>query len=212
MDKKRILIADDHVAIRVGVRHILSSEFPQFEYEEARTAKEVIAWALAASWDLVILDINFPDCNGLEVLNRFKELDRKTPTLVFSIHAQEQMAVRCLKAGAMGYLNKDAEDSELLRAVNQILKGHRYIPHQIGDLLASELIHQGLTAHSGLSDREFQVMLQMGAGKSVSEIAAQLDVSISTINTYRSRIFKKMGFRNNASVINYTIKNKLLDL
>ena len=102
MNRKKILIADDHVAIRVGVRHILSSEFPHIEYGEARTVIEVLTMTRDTNWDLVILDINFPDCNGLEVLKKFKEKQIKIPILIFSIHAEDQMAVRCLKAGAKG--------------------------------------------------------------------------------------------------------------
>lgn len=206
------MIADDHVAIRVGVKYILTNEFPQFEFGEAQSARETIARLSGESWDLVILDINFPDSNGLEVLNRFKDLNIKIPSLIFSIHAEDQMAVRCIRAGAMGYLNKNAGYDDLVQAVNQILKGGKYIPYEIGNLLANELINPYLITHSVLSDREFQVMLHIGAGKSVSEIASEMDLSISTINTYRTRILKKMNLKNNASVINYTIKNGLLEL
>jgi two-component system, NarL family, invasion response regulator UvrY len=209
MNCKRILIADDHFAIRMGVKQILSQEFGKIEFGEAVSSAEAFKKVNADTWDLLILDINMPDKNGLELLKELKDAHVEVPVLIFSMYREDQVAVRALKAGAAGYLSKDAEDLELVKAVRQLCQGRKYISLSVADLLASQFDSTDRPAHDKLSDREYQTLLMLASGKTVSDIARCLSLSIPTISTYRARILEKMGFRNNAELTRYVIENDL---
>lgn len=211
MASTRILIADDHFAIRVGIKHLLSKEFRDVEFGEATDAQDVFARLHELPWDLLILDINLPGKNGFEILKQLRDERMSTPVLVFSMHREELVALRALKAGASGYLSKDAADTELPRAVHQVLSGRKYITLPVAELMASQLQNPGSEApHELLSDREYQTLLMIASGKTVSEIAEELSLGVSTISTYRVRILEKMGLRNNAELTHYAIQHRLI--
>lgn len=211
MPNKRILIADDHSAIRSGVKHIINGEFNQIEFGEATTSAEVISKLRDENWDILILDIDMPGRNGLEILQQLKAERNKLPVLVFSMHSEDQIALRALKWGASGYLSKDAADTELVDAIRRILSGRKYISPNLAELMALQLENPlDKPLHEQLSDREFQTLLLMASGKTVSQIALELSLSIATISTYRSRILAKMGMLNNAQLTRYALEKNLL--
>lgn len=212
MKNKRILIADDHPSIRRGVKNILSASFSHIVFGEAADTADVLQKLQDNIWDVIILDIDFPGRSGLDVLKYIKEEGIKTPVLVFSFHHEEQIALRALKMGASGYLSKDVADVELITAIRQLLSGRKYISQFISERLITQLQNPMETpAHEFLADREFQTLLLIARGKTVTEIARELNLSISTINTYRSRILIKMGMKNNAELTNYAFKNRLIN-
>ena len=210
MQSKRVLIADDHFAIRSGVRSILTDEITDIEFGEATNAAELFQKIKGEAWDALILDVNLPDKNGLEILKQIKSEAIRVPVLVFSMHSEEQIAVRALRAGAAGYLCKTSADFELGKAVNLLLTGRKYITSSVAELLLShfdETIEKA--AHELLSDREYQTLILIAAGKSVSQIAAELSLGVPTISTYRARILEKMRLKNNAEITHYVIENRL---
>jgi two-component system, NarL family, invasion response regulator UvrY len=211
MNKKKILIADDHPAIRRGVRNILSGEFPDAEFGEATDAAEAIQQLQSAAWDVVILDIDFPGRSGLDVLMNVREMHIKTPVLVFSFHREDQIAIRALRSGASGFLSKDAADTELISAVRQLMAGRKFIPPAISDQLIAQLQNPlQVPPHETLTGREYQTLLLIARGKTVSKIAEEMNLSVSTINTYRARMLKKMDMSTNAELTLYVIRNKLI--
>lgn len=211
MAKKRILIADDHSAIRNGIRHILTPVYSELEFGEATDTSEVFRRLDESEWNLIILDINLPGRSGLDVLKYLKEENNRIPVLVFSFHREEQVALRALKSGASGYLSKDAGDAELITAVKQLLSGRKYITHAISEQLIEQLQSpDDVDPHELLSGREFEILLLIAKGKSISEIADQLNLSSSTIHTYRTRLLEKMRAKSNADLISYAIQHNLL--
>ena len=207
----RILIADDHSVVRKGLRQILLEGFPTAHIEEVPDAEEMIRKIMQAPWDVVISDLSMPGRSGLEALQQLKQINPKLPVLILSIHPEDQYALRVLKAGASGYLSKDMAPDELVNAVQRVMLGKKYITASIAEKLASVLDQDsGKAAHESLSDREFSVLKLLAAGKSVSEIAESLFLSVTTVSTYRSRIMAKMGMKNNADLTLYSIEHKLI--
>jgi two-component system, NarL family, invasion response regulator UvrY len=207
----RILIADDHSVVRRGLKQILLDEFPTAHVDEATDADILLKKVIKEEWDVVITDISMPGRSGMEALQQIKLHNPKLPVLVLSVHAEEHYAIRVLKAGASGYLNKESAPEELIKAVNRVLLGKKYITSSIAEQLASGLDKDSdKPPHEMLSDREFEVLKFLAAGKSVSEIAEQLNLSVTTVSTYRARILLKMGFKTNADLTLYAIENKLL--
>jgi DNA-binding NarL/FixJ family response regulator len=204
----KFLIADDHALMRRGLIQILGEDFPDSLFGEAQNAHQIFEKVQEQEWDLVILDINLPDKSGLDVLKQLKSAHPGLSIFVLSVHQEEEYAVRVLKAGAAGYLSKESAPEELVKAVRRILGGGKYVSPSLGEKLAFEL-EKGEDAHRMLSDREYQVMLMIAAGKSITEIAGILCLSAQSISTYHSRIFEKMGFKNNADLIRYVIEHKL---
>ncbi|MDD5242779.1 MAG: response regulator transcription factor [Syntrophorhabdaceae bacterium] len=204
----RFLIADDHALMRRGLIQLLSEDFPDSLFGEAWNAHQIFEKVQEQEWDLVVLDINLPDKSGLDVLKQLKSAHPGLSIFVLSVHKEEEYAVRVLKAGASGYLSKDSAPEELVKAVRKILGGGRYVSPSLGEKLVFEL-EKGEDAHKMLSDREYQVMLMIASGKSITEIADTFCLSVQSISTYRSRIFEKMGFKNNAELIRYVIDHKL---
>lgn len=207
----RILIADDHSVVRKGLKQILLEGFPTAHIEEVPDAEEMIRKIMQFPWDVVISDLSMPGRSGLEALQQIKQINAKLPVLILSIHPEDQYALRVLKAGASGYLSKDMAPDELVNAVQRVMLGKKYITASIAEKLASVLDQDsGKAAHESLSDREFSVLKLLAAGKSVSEIAESLFLSVTTVSTYRSRIMAKMGMKNNADLTLYSIEHKLI--
>ncbi len=207
----RVLIADDHTVVRRGLKQILLEGFPTAHVEEVPDAEELIKKIVHAEWDVVISDLSMPGRSGLEALQQIRQIQPKLPVLILSIHPEDQYAIRVLKAGAAGYLSKDMAPDELVNAVQRVMLGKKYITASIAEKLASVLDQDSSKAlHEYLSDREFSVLKLLAAGKSVSEIAESLFLSVTTVSTYRTRIMTKMNMKSNADLTLYAVENKLL--
>jgi two-component system, NarL family, invasion response regulator UvrY len=207
----RFLIADDHTVVRKGLKQILLEAFPSAIIEEVTDAESLLKKVFAQSWDVVISDISMPGRSGLEVLQQIKQQYPKLPVLILSVYPEEQYALRVLKAGASGYLNKDSAPEQLVAAVNRVMLGKKFITPAIAEKLANSLDHDlNKLSHEYLSDREFEVLKLIAGGQAVSDIASKLSLSVTTISTYRSRIMSKMGLKSNAELIFYAIENKLV--
>lgn len=207
-----ILVVDDHAVVRQGVRQILSEQFRDATIGEAASAQEMMEQLRLHNWDVVVLDVGMPGKSGLDALKEVKQASPKLPVLVLSAYPEDQLARRMLKAGAAGYLNKDSAPNELVRALRKILGGGKFVSAAVAELLASNLDdHFEKPLHEQLSDREYQVMCLIAVGRSLKEIADDLCVGISTINTYRARILEKMQMRNNTELTHYAIENRLVN-
>jgi two-component system invasion response regulator UvrY len=211
MKTLRILIADDHAIVRKGLVQLILEEFPSAGIKEVADAEELIKETHQSEWDLVICDLTMPGRSGLDALKQIKHSFPKLPVLIISMHPQDQYAVRVIKAGASGYLGKETVHEELIRAIHTVVQGRKYITTSIAEKLA-EVLNTAETKqkHELLSDREFDVFKYLASGKSVSEIAAQLSLSVTTVSTYRSRILDKMGMRTNADITRYALEHKLI--
>ena len=208
---RRFLIADDHTVVRRGLKQILLEAFPSALIEEVSDAEDLFKKVMREKWDVVISDISMPGRSGLEVLQQIRQDHPKLPVLILSIYPEDQYAIRVLKAGASGYLTKDSAPEELVKAINQLLLGKKYITSSLAEKLAT-ILEQDTEQmpHEYLSDREFEVMKQLAAGKAVSEIADKISLGVTTISTYRSRIMTKMNLKTNADLTLYAIEHKLL--
>ncbi|WP_121357462.1 response regulator [Flavisolibacter nicotianae] len=205
----RILIADDHSIVRRGIKDILRDEFPFAEIVEVGDAAALMLKIIKESWDIVISDLSMPGRTALDVLPEIRQQAPNLPVLILSIYPEEQYAIRVLKAGAAGYLNKDLAPEELINAVRRVISGRKYITPSVAEKLA-DFSGQPKPAHEQLSDREFEVMKLLAAGKSVSEIGSLFHLSATTISTYRARILKKMNMKTNADLIQYAITHQLI--
>ena len=207
----RILIADDHTVVRKGLRQILLDEFPTAVIEEVADAEELIKKVMAAQWDVVVSDLSMPGRSGLDALQQIKLSHPNLPVLILSIHPEEQYALRALKSGASGYLSKDTAPDELVKAVRKVLLGKKYISQAIAEKLANSFsADSSLSPHETLSDREFHVMKLLANGKSVSEIAEMLLLSVTTVSTYRARVMVKLNMKSNSDLTRYAIENNLI--
>lgn len=208
----RILIADDHPIVRQGLKQILSEE-PDMEVSgEAQNSQEVLELVRKQDWDILVLDITMPGRGGIDVLKEVKQQRPKLPILILSMHPEDQYAVRALKTGAAGYMTKEVVQEELIKAIRKILRGGKYISPNLAEKLALRLAPETeKPLHETLSDREYQVMIMIASGKTVSEIADELALSVKTIGTYRARILEKMKMKTNAELTHYAIKNGLVD-
>lgn len=207
----RILIADDHTVVRKGLRQILLDEFSNAEISEVADAEELINKVMSDTWDVVISDLSMPGRSGLDALQQIKLSFPDLPVLILSIHPEEQYAIRALKSGASGYLSKDTAPDELVKAVQRVLLGKKYISQAIAEKLANNFSPDtSLQPHENLSDREFDVMKLLANGKSVSDIAEMLSLSVTTVSTYRARVMVKMTLKSNSDLTRYAIENKLI--
>ena len=207
----RILIADDHTVVRKGLRQILLDEFPAAIIEEVADAEELIKKVMAAQWDVVVSDLSMPGRSGLDALQQIKLIYPDLPVLILSIHPEEQYALRALKSGASGYLSKDTAPDELVKAVKKVLLGKKYISQSIAEKLVNTFSsNTDRNPHENLSDREFDVMKLLANGKSVSEIADILSLSVTTVSTYRARVMVKMDMKSNSDLTKYAIEHRLL--
>jgi two-component system, NarL family, invasion response regulator UvrY len=208
----KILLTDDHAVVRQGLKLILADHFKRAVFGEARNAQEAMSRVARENWDVAVLDITMPGRNGLEALQDIKRLRPKLPVLVLSMHPEDQFAVRLLKAGAAGYLTKESADEELVGAIKKVVDGGRYISPSLAERMASYLnVDVEIAPHERLSDREFLVLRMIASGKTVSQIAAELSLSVKTISTYRARSLEKMDMKNNAELTHYAVQKKLVD-
>jgi two-component system invasion response regulator UvrY len=205
----RILIVDDHAMVREGLKRILLDEFKDASFGEAGNATEALEQIWKRPWELVLLDVSMHGRNGLDVLKEIRASTSKVPVLVLSGHPEEQYAVRVLKAGAAGYLVKEGAPQELCRAVRRILSGGKYITPSVAEQLASQIQSSSRPAHEALSNREYQVMLLIAAGKAPKEIGDELSLSAKTVGTYRTPILQKLNLKNNAELMRYVLEREL---
>ncbi|MGC3958606.1 MAG: response regulator transcription factor [Verrucomicrobiota bacterium] len=208
---KRVLLVDDHAIVRKGLKETLEEEIGQITFGEADNAPRVLEHVRQNEWDLVVLDINMEGRSGLDLLTEILSVRPKLPVLVLSMYPVAEFAVRALKQGAAGYLNKQSAPEELVNAVQTLLAGRRYISAELAERLADDLVpDSNLPPHATLSEREYQVMLMIASGKIQKEIAAELSLSAKTVSTYHTRILKKLGLKNDIEVSRYAIQNKLV--
>ncbi len=208
----RVLIADDHAVVRQGLKQILGDTPEMLAAGEATNGQEVLDKVRAEAWDVVVLDISMPDRSGLDILKQLRSERPELPVLVLSMYSEDQFAVRVLKAGASGYLTKDSAADELVKALRKVVRGGTYVSEFLAEKLAFEIgTDSNRLPHETLSDREFQVLRLIAAGKPVKKIAAELSLSVKTVSTYRARLLKKMNLTANAELIHYAIRNHLID-
>ena len=207
----RVLIADDHAIVRHGLKQILADTGDIVVAGDAGSGAEAIKLARAAAFDVLLLDISMPDRNGIEVLKQVRQEFPKMAVLMLSMHREDQYAIRSLKAGAAGYLNKQSAPDELVTAIRTVAQGHKYISPALAQQLANQIgDDREVPLHETLSDREYQTMMMIASGKTVGEIAVELVLSVKTISMYRSRLLQKMKLRHNAELTHYAIKNNLV--
>jgi DNA-binding NarL/FixJ family response regulator len=207
----RILIADDHAIVRAGLRKLLAEAADMQIAGEAGSSEETLTQVRAAEWSVVLLDLALPDRSGVDTLRLVKQVKPMLPVLILSIYPEDQYAINLLRGGASGYIAKDAEPAELIRAIRLVATGRKYISASVAQQLASELNGADGPLHNELSEREFQVFCKLAGGMSVSQIASELFLSVKTISTYRRRILEKMNMKNNADCTYYAIKNGLIE-
>jgi two-component system, NarL family, invasion response regulator UvrY len=205
----RILIADDHAIVRAGLKQLVA-ENPNMSVVEAATGPEAMNLIREKSFDVVLLDISMPGRDGLEVLTDIKKEYPQLPVLILSMHPEEQYAIRALKAGASGYVTKDTAPEELVAAILKVVHGGKYITRSLAEQFISLLDSDAHPPHTVLSDREYEIFRLIASGKTATEIARELSLSVKTISTYRSRILEKMHLKNNAQIIFYAAKNHIL--
>ena len=211
MKKIRILIADDHPIVREGYKKILMSQPDMDVTGEAGNGQEVLDLIQKKDFDLILLDISMPGRSGLEILKELKSQKPHLPVMILSIYPEEQYAVRAFRDGASGYLTKASTPKELISAIRKVSQGGRYVTEALAEKLTYFLHGDAEKApHEKLSDREYQVMLLIASGKTVTQIAEELCLSVKTISTYRRHILEKMQFTTNAEITMYAIQNKLL--
>lgn len=209
----RILLVDDHAVVRSGIRQMLVENFGDVEIGEAADAREAIEAVRREDWDVMLLDIRLPGRSGVEVLQQVKATNPGLPVLILSTYPESQYAVRLIRAGASGYLSKDAPEKEITTAVQQAMKGHKYISPVVGELLAGQFDQRSageeVPRHEKLSDREYQIFLELAAGTRPVDLGKKLKVSAKTIATHRARILQKMGFSTNAELTLYAYRHNL---
>jgi two-component system, NarL family, invasion response regulator UvrY len=204
----KFLIADDHAIVRKGLVQILLEEFPFAQIKEVSNSNQILEEVNRQAWDVIMMDISMPGRNGIETLKQIRSNGIRTPVLMLSMHPEDQYAVRVLRAGASGFLNKETATDELLVAVRKVLEGRKYITPYVAEKLASgEFDEKPL--HDMLSDREMQVLQLIASGRTVSEIAIEISLSVNTISTYRTRILEKLNLNNNAELTRYAIDHNL---
>ena len=207
----KILIIDDHAIVRQGLKQILAETPDLVVTGEASNGVEALQKIRTGQWDVVVLDISLPDPSGLIVLQQIKSEYPELPVLVLTMHAEDQYAVRVLKAGAAGFLTKESAPDQLVSAINRVASGGRYVSPSLAEKLVSDLGSDlRKPRHEVLSDREFQVLCMIAAGKTLTKIAEELGVSVKTVSTHRTRLLKKMRLKNNAELVHYAIRNGLV--
>ena len=206
-----ILIADDHSVVRKGLILLLAEKYPYAHYEEVADGADLLKKILTITYTIIISDISMPGKSGLEIIKEVKAIAPKTPLLVLSVHSPEEYAVRAIRAGASGYLTKDCAPEELIIAIEYLLSGKRYITAEIAELLADSCSSDYTKEpHECLSNREFEVFKLLTSGKSNSDIASTLSLSVNTINSFRERIQKKMHMHSKTEIIKYAVEHKLV--
>ncbi len=208
----RVLIADDHAILRRGLADIISETQDMRVCGEAQSGAQAVRLAREHPVDVVLLDITMPDRNGLDTLKQLKKEKPKLAVLMLSMHPEEIYALRAIKAGASGYLNKASAPALLVTAIRQVASGRRYISAAVAEALAMSLAEGSeRSPHASLSDREYETMRLIASGKTLSEIATEMSLSPKTVSVYRARLLEKMKLKNNAELTHYALKNQLVD-
>lgn len=208
----KILVVDDHPIFQQGLSRTLTDEFPNILITLTSSAREAMVLFPTQAWDLVILDLSLPDKPGLEVLKEMKQYRPQIPILALTLHAEDRFAVRAFRAGVDGYLTKQSSPRNVGVAIRKILAGGKYVTASLGEKLALHLSKEVADApHELLSDREYQVLGLLGQGRSIGSIAEELNLSINTVSTYRTRIMEKLDLKNTAEIITYAIRNNLTE-
>lgn len=206
-----VLIADDHAMLRTGLRHYLEQDAAITSIGEAATGADTLQQLRDGQWDLVILDINMPDRSGIDILRHIRAGHPDTRVLVMSGFSEKQYAINVLRAGASGYLAKDQAPEEFMRAVHAVLAGRRFVSARLSEMLITALDEPAdKPLHAALSEREFQILCKLAVGRSVSEIAQELFISVKTVSTYRARVLEKMHLDTNADLTAYALRNGLV--
>jgi two-component system, NarL family, invasion response regulator UvrY len=205
-----ILIADDHAIVRKGLIELLKDQYPKLQVYEAFNSSQALEIVGSKSLDVILLDISMPGRNGIETLKQIRTQGVKTPVLMLSMHPEDQYAVRALRAGASGFINKETATEELLAAIQIILAGKKYITASVAEKLLDDKGSAEKASHEFLSDREMDVLQKIASGKTVSEIAEELSLSVNTISTYRTRLLEKLGLNNNSELTRYAFENGLI--
>lgn len=207
----KILIADDHAIVRRGLKQILLEEYPSAQVGEVADAESLVTEVVTNEWDIIICDMNMPGRSGLDALSQIKQIAPQIPVLIMSMYPEDQYALRVLKAGASGYLGKETIHEHIIKAIQTVQLGKKFITPAVAEKLADAVREDSeKESHELLSDREFDVFKLLAAGSSVSEIAQQLSLSTTTVSTYRTRILSKMNIRSNAELTRYALERKLI--
>jgi DNA-binding NarL/FixJ family response regulator len=208
----RILIADDHAIVRAGLRQFIADQVDMEVTAEAASGSETVAAVRAADFDVVLLDISMPDKNGIDTLRLLRHVKPELPVLMLSAYGEDQYAVNLLRAGASGYLNKEAASTQLVGAIRTVVQGRKYVSPSLAQILADGVSGDGEKPHHAeFSQREFQIFFKLASGAAVSKIADELNLSVKTVSTYRTRILEKMAMKSNADLTYYAIKNGLIE-
>lgn len=206
----RILLADDHAILRKGLNQILTHEVHDLEIGEAANTQQALSAVQAKQWDLLILDITMPGRSGMDILKDIKSVQPKLPILIFTVHSEEQLGRRALKAGASGFMSKDSEPEELVRAVRKLLGGGMYVSGALAEILAVDFgQNPDAPAHEKLSIRELEVLRLMASGKSLTQIADLLNLGVTTVSTYRAHLLEKLNLLTTADLISYAVRHDL---
>ncbi|THF64136.1 response regulator [Pseudothauera rhizosphaerae] len=208
----RVLIADDHAVVRQGLRHILSETDDMEVAGEAGNGVQALQMAREQNWDVVLMDVSMPDRNGIDALKMLRKELPRLPVLIFSMYPEDLYAVRALRAGAAGYLSKRSAPEQLVAAIRQVAGGKKYVSPAVAEALANAVMDDGdRPPHEKLSDREFQTLRLIAAGRTPAQIAESLHISVKTVSVYRARLLEKMNMRNNAELTHYGIRHGLVE-
>ena len=211
----RVLIADDHAILRRGLKQILAETEDMTVAGEAENSQQALQLVRESEWDVVLLDISMPDRNGIDTLKLIKKEKPKLAVLMLSMHPENQYAIRALQAGASGYLTKQSAPAQLVTAIRQVKQGRKYVSPTLAEQLAARLGGDGdgkdTPPHESLSNREYQTLTLLSSGKTLSEVAVELKLSVKTVSVYRARLLEKLQLKNNAELTHYAIKNGLVE-
>lgn len=208
----QVLVVDDHAVVRRGLLQILAEAPGMVGTAEVSTGREALRAMQKDDYDVVVLDIGLPDISGLEVLKQLRVAKPELQILILSMYPERQYAVRALKAGAAGYLTKESAPEELVAAIRKVSRGEKYVSQSLAGKLAAQLAEESKKEpHETLSDREYQVVCLLAAGKTVTEIATELSLNVSTVSTYRARLLKKLGLKNTAEIMRYALERGLVE-
>lgn len=207
----KVLIADDHPVVRSGLKEILAAERDMSVVGEATNGNDALDLLRKLDWDVAVLDYSMPGCSGIDLIKEIKRLHPGRPVLILSVLPEEVHAARVLKAGGAGFINKESANEELTGAIRKVVKGGKYVSAHFAEKLASELAPDAeKPPHELLTDREYRVMWLMASGRPIKQIALEMFLSASTISTYRARVLKKLGLPNNAALVRYADKYRLI--
>jgi DNA-binding NarL/FixJ family response regulator len=209
----RVLIADDHSIVRQGLKQILSDTDDLIVAGEAANGVVVMQMVRDGNWDVVLMDVSMPDRNGIDAIKMIKKEYPRLPVLVLSMHPEEHYAVRALKAGAAGYLTKQSAPDLLVSAIRQVASGKKYVSAAVAEELANAILEDDdeRPLHEKLSDREYQTLVMISSGKTPTQIADELNLSVKTVSVYRARLLEKMRMKNNAELTHYGLKHGLVE-